>query len=159
MLEVLDGLDEAAFSYGHEHIDRIEVPAAAKASGEIRQWIGRRVELGTDRAEEPQVAFGFLGRKIEIVADQIRNGDAVPQCPQKMSGESFHFHVGRLRQLELAEGIVDEGLIYLLQIASGGIDQAGGGYIVDLSRNTSRKAVDQSLGLRLHFTSRVGRDR
>jgi hypothetical protein len=97
VFEGLDGIDEVAFPYGHDHVDGIEVPSAAEASGEIRQGIGGRVELETDRAQEPQVPFGFLGRNIQIVADQIRHGNAVSERPQKMSGESFLFHVGRLR--------------------------------------------------------------
>ena len=81
VLDELDSSQERAFANNHHDVDRIEIPGAGEAASKVCCRIGSGVKLSTNGTEEAQEALTKLGGDIEIMLNDIIDGDVVAQVP------------------------------------------------------------------------------
>jgi hypothetical protein len=96
--QILHGFDEVALARGHDHVDRVEVFPAFKASGQVGCGVGGGMQAAAARAAEPQPTAAAVYFQLQPLYNQVADGDLVAQGAQQgrwiVASHQWHRPIG-----------------------------------------------------------------
>jgi len=84
VLKYFHGIHEAAFSYRHDQVDRVEVLLAIKTSGQVGFVICGGMKAITQRTSEPEYFEVVSHLKVQQIDNNRINGDLVSEHSEKI---------------------------------------------------------------------------